>query len=450
MTAALRHPGIRLAVVVSAMFVAQFDFFVVNVAAPSLRRDLHAGQAALELIVGGYAFAYATGMITGGRLGDRYGHRRLFVAGMIGFAVASLLCGLAQNPTELVLARLVQGLAGAIMVPQVLALITATVSGPARGRALGWYGVASGLGSIGGQVLGGALLQADIFGLGWRVIFLINVPVCAVLAPLAHRILPNERPDRPARLDIPGAVGVSATLALVLVPVTLGRSAGWPLWAWLSMAGALVLAGATWWQQRRAVQPVLDLELLRQPSYRAGLVAGAAFMAYFASFMFTLTLLLQGGLGLSAFRAGVAFAPMGLAFMGTALIGSRLFARYGPSVVLVGTAVIGGGLVWLALQPELPWVVPAAVLVGLGNGLVLPQLITVALTAVRPDQAGIGAGMLTTGQQFAGSIGVAAVGTAFFAVSGYGRAMRLAAGLDLLLVVAVFVLVLTATRKAYR
>jgi MFS family permease len=447
---AVRHSGLSLAVILSAMFVAQFDFFVVNVAAPSLRHDLHAGQASLELIVGGYAFAYATGMITGGRLGDRYGHRRLFVGGMLAFGLASLLCGLANNPAELVLARLLQGLAGAVMVPQVLALITATVSGPARGRALGWYGVASGLGSIGGQVLGGALLQADIFGLGWRVIFLVNVPVCAVLAPLARRMLPDERPARPARLDIPGAIGVSTTLALVLVPVTLGRSAGWPLWAWLSLAGSVVLAGFTWRQQRRAVQPVLDLDLLRQPAYRAGLVAGAAFMAYFASFMFTLTLLLQGGLGLSAFRAGLAFAPMGLAFMAAAVVGARLFARYGTPVVVVGTVMIGGGLAWLAAQPHVPWVIAAAILVGIGNGLVLPQLIAVALAAVRPDQAGIGAGMLTTGQQFAGAIGVAAVGAAFFAVSDATSAIRLSAALDLGLVVLVFVLVLTAARKAYR
>jgi MFS family permease len=184
--------GPMLVVLLSAWFMAQFDFFVVNVAAPSLQRELGAGPAALQLIVGGYIFAYAGGMITGGRLGDLYGYRRLFVGGMIAFTIASLLCGIAAHPAQLVVARLVQGCTAAIMVPQVLAVITSVFPPETRPRALGWYGAAGGLGSIAGQVLGGLLVTADLFGLGWRIIFLINLPVGAVAAVLAVRLLPRS------------------------------------------------------------------------------------------------------------------------------------------------------------------------------------------------------------------------------------------------------------------
>ncbi|GAA3465640.1 hypothetical protein GCM10018965_001920 [Nonomuraea roseola] len=219
-----------MAVLLAAWFMAQFDFFVVNVAAPAFERELHADAAALELIVGGYAFAYAGGMITGGRLGDQYGHRRLFVVGVLAFTAASLLCGLAATPLQLIVARLLQGLAGAVMVPQVLAVITATFPAGARARALAWYGAAGGLGSLAGQVLGGLLLHADVLGLGWRVIFLVNLPVGLVTALLAWRLLPGHESRAAVRLDPLGALGIAFTLGLVLVPLALGRTEGWPLW----------------------------------------------------------------------------------------------------------------------------------------------------------------------------------------------------------------------------
>ncbi|HUZ25517.1 MAG TPA: MFS transporter [Streptosporangiaceae bacterium] len=201
-------------------------FFVVNVAAPSLRADLHASDGALQLIVGGYAFAYAAGLVTGGRLCDLFGYRRLFVAGMTGFALSSLACSLARSPDQLVAARLAQGVTAAAMLPQVLALITATVPAPSRPRAIGWYGVPSGLGAIAGQVLGGALITADLAGLGWRAIFLVNVPVGAVAAILAWRMLPTPpRRQRPG-LDPLGAIGAATTVGAVLVPLTVGRSEG--------------------------------------------------------------------------------------------------------------------------------------------------------------------------------------------------------------------------------
>ncbi|MFD4629053.1 MFS transporter [Streptomyces sp. NPDC058284] len=451
--------GLMLGVLLSAMFIVQFDFFVVNVAAPSLARDLHAGAGMLELVVGGYAFAFASGMITGGRLGDIYGHRRLFVIGMAAFGVASLLCGVTATAGQLVAARLLQGAAGALMVPQVLAVITAHFPAASKPRALAGYGMASGLGSIAGQVLGGALLEPQLSVPGWRLIFLINVPVCAVAAVLAARHLPAPVPGRNAGLDPVGAVGVCLALVLVLLPLTLGRTSGWPVWSWICMAAAVpVTVGTLLWERaltRRSGSPVLDLTLFRSRSFSSGMVAGIAFQLYFGSFMFTLTLLLQSGLGLRPLAAGLVFAPMGILFGASSLLGRRLIGRYGMRILLVGSATTACGLLSLTLllhgsgpSVEAPWVVPCLCLclclVGAGNGLVLPALIGAALVQVRPEKAGAASGVLTTTQQFASSAGVAVVGATFFVMLGgapdaqdYARAMTASALIDVVLVAAV-------------
>lgn len=414
-----------LPVILSATFMALFDFFVVNVAAPSLEHDLHAGPAALELVVGGYAFTYASGMVTGGRLGDLFGYRRLFLLGMAAFTVASLLCGLARTPGELVAARLLQGLTGAAMVPQVLALITSMFPVEERPRAMSWFGVTAGIGSVAGQVLGGLLLDTGLFGLGWRVIFLVNVPVGIVALTLALRLPRGHRGSRRPRLDPIGAVGISGSLALVLVPLTLGREEGWPAWTWISMAAALpALATTLWWEQRlvrRGGEPLLDLTLFRDRAFAAGLPVNAAVIAYFASFMFVLTLLLQGGLGLSPLEAGLTFAPLGVLFSVTSVLGRSLVARYGQRVMTAGTALVGVGLVVMIVElrelgggitPE--WLLIPTSLVGLGQGLVLPTLIGAVLAGIRPSHGGAAAGVLTTTQQFASAAGVAVLGAVFF------------------------------------
>jgi EmrB/QacA subfamily drug resistance transporter len=414
-----------LPVVLSATFMALFDFFVVNVAAPSLQHDLHAGQAALELIVGGYAFTYASGMVTGGRLGDLFGYRRLFLAGMAAFTLASLLCGLAQSPSELIAARLLQGLTGAAMVPQVLALITATFPPEERPRAMSWFGVTAGIGSIAGQVLGGLLLDADLFGLGWRVIFLINVPVGVVALVFAVRLLPHHRSHRRPRLDPLGALGVSGALALVLIPLILGREEGWPAWTWIAMAASAPVLWATLrWESRlarRGGEPLLDLTLFRNRAFAAGLPVNVAFMAFFASFMFVLTLLLQGGLGLSPLAAGLTFLPLGVLFSVTSVLGRSLVARYGLRVMTAGASLSGVGLTvlivelqWLGGGITPGWLLIPTSLVGLGNGLVLPALIGAVLAGIQPSHGGAAAGVLTTTQQFAGAAGVAVLGAVFF------------------------------------
>src|SRR4051812_40476124 len=216
--------------------MALFDLFVVNVAAPSIGTELHSGTAALELVVGGYSFTYAAGLVTGGRLGDLYGHRKPFVGGMTAFAPAAPLCGLAANPTPRLPARLLQGATAAMMVPQVLAVIAAIFPVEERAKALSWFGLTVGVGGVAGQILGGALLDWNILGLGWRAIFLVNVPIGLVAATLAWRILPVTRAAVAYKIDLWGVLGTSATVALALVPLVLGHPEGWPTWGWLMLA----------------------------------------------------------------------------------------------------------------------------------------------------------------------------------------------------------------------
>ncbi|MFF9237633.1 MFS transporter [Streptomyces sp. NPDC014801] len=419
-----------LAVALTATLMASFDLFVVNVATEALRTGLHAGDAALELVVSGYGSAYAAGLVTGGRLGDRYGHRRMFVTGMAAFTAASLLCGLARSPGELVAARLAQGLAAAVMVPQVLSLVTLRFPAGHRGRATAWYGAVSGIGAVAGQLLGGLLLQADVLGLGWRAVFLVNVPVGVVAALLALRLLPPPAPDAPRRgFDPRGAAGVTLTVALLLAPLSLGREQGWPAWTWASLALAAVTGAVTLRGQRalraRGGEPVIDPVLLRTRSFARPLTAVGLFQLYFGAYMFTLALLLQAGLGAPPFTAALAFLPQAVLFSAASLLSGRLTARYGTAVPLAGSALAVAGLALLAAQVLATGrdtgaltLMPELAVVGLGNGLLLPPLIGQALSGVRGPDAGAASGTLNTVQQLAGSLGVTLLGTLFFTLSG--------------------------------
>jgi EmrB/QacA subfamily drug resistance transporter len=425
------HPRrwLMLPVILIAMFMAGFDIWAVNVAAPSLQRDLHVSDAALQLIVGGYAFMYASGMVTGGRLGDLFGYRRLFLIGVVSFALASLACGLAPSSSVLVVFRLVQGLTGAVMVPQVVALITAVFPVRERSRALAFYGATMGFGFVSGQILGGGLIQANIFGLGWRAIFLVNVPIGVLAVIAAIIVVPHAQGRHRPRLDPLGAVGVSGALALALVPLTLGRDEGWPVWTWVSLAAALpVLAATIAWERRltrAGGEPLLDLALFRDRAFSAGLLLNFVVIFFFGSFMFVLTLLLQSGLGLSPLHAGIVNLPLALAFIAMTLLGPKVAARLGPRSITVGASFAMVGTIALALIAMRSggqltgWdTAPATALIGIGQGLMVPSLMGAVLTHVRPEQAGAAAGVLTTTQQFAIACGVAIIGAIFYEVIG--------------------------------
>ncbi|MEL7978359.1 MFS transporter [Isoptericola sp. F-RaC21] len=422
-----RRSRLLLPVILSATFMYGFDLNVVNVAVPSIQRDLHATGAALELIVGGYAFTYAAGLITGGRLGDLFTYRRMFLLGMAGFTAASVLCGLAQSPGQLVAARLLQGLTAAAMVPQVLALIMAAFDITERAKALAWFGMTAGISGVLGQVLGGLLISANIAGWDWRVIFFLNLPIGAVVLVLAARVLPRVTLGRRPRLDVVGMIGLSAALAMLLAPLALGREQGWPAWTWASMTAAVpVLAGAVLYERRLAARdrdPVLDLTLLHARTTNLGLLVNVAFMASFTGSVFTMSLLLQQGLGLTPLQAGLAFGPMALLGVLAPQLGKRLIAERGPAVtILLGSGVnlvafliLAGALHQLGGQVGLTWLIAGLGLLGLGNMLIMPAAIAVTVATVSPTQAGSASGLLNTVQQFAGTAGLAVIGAVFFA-----------------------------------
>jgi MFS family permease len=425
--AAARWPVAGLAVVLTATFLGQFDFFVVNVAGPAVRADLRAGDSALELIVGGYAFAYAAGLITAGRLGDVLGCRRMFVIGISAFGVASLLCGISPNAEVLVVCRLLQGAAASIMLPQVLAYITATIAPRRRAGAIAWYGVTAGLGSICGQVLGGVLVEHG-GGLGWRLIFLVNLPVALVASVLAWFILPAPGQRGTARFDHFGAAGVTLTLVALLAPLTLGPGQGWPTWTIWCLAVVPLLALLTAYGERKLARrggaPIVPTALLHISTFAAGTLVTAAFMLFFPSFMFTLTLLLQDGLRLHSLQAGLVFVPAGVAYSISALSARKLFDRIGVAAPLLGCALTALSLVGLVAEiaaggvsSSVSLVTICAALMSLGNGLVMPALTTVALTDVPRGIAGAASGLIATVQQFASAAGVAVIGTIFFAVA---------------------------------
>jgi EmrB/QacA subfamily drug resistance transporter len=457
-----------LPVVLMAMFMAGFDIWAVNVAAPSLQRDLHVSDASLQLIVGGYAFMYASGMVTGGRLGDLFGYRRMFMIGVVTFVTASLLCGLSQTPTELVAARLVQGLTGATMVPQVLALITATFPPVERPRALSWFGVTMGVGFVSGQILGGGLLSLNVAGLGWRAIFLVNVPVGIAALIAAALLVPHAWSKRRPRLDPLGALGVSGSLALALVPLTLGRDEGWPVWTWICLSLALPVLGLTLlWERRlarRGGEPLLDLPLFRDRAFSAGLVASFGLTFFFGSFMFVLTLLLQAGLGQQPFHAGVETLPLAATFVVASILGPRFAARLGSWSITLGAALAALGTLGLVLTGHgaggllNPWeLAPASALIGVGQGIALPSLMGVVLQHIRPERAGAAAGVLTTTQQFGIASGVAIVGAIFYGALGgvpargtFVSAMEVAMTVDVVVLAVAAVITMLLPRRATR
>ncbi|MFG2571418.1 MFS transporter [Streptomyces sp. NPDC048481] len=428
------RPRRLLAVVLAAQFMALLDVFIVNVAAPTIGSDLNASGADLQLVVAGYAITYSVLLITGARLGDRFGHGRVHLVGLALFTAASLACGLAGGSTELIVFRLVQGAGSAVMIPQVLSLIQRTFTGEARVRALGVYSAVIAVGAAAGQVVGGVLVSADLLGAGWRPVFLVNVPVGLVLLAVGRRVLPRgggvgrESVGRAARegargSDWPGLVLLGAAVSLVTVPLVLGQDEGWPWWSWLSLAvGALVFVAFCGYEvrlARRGGSPLIAPRVLRHPGMGLAVLRVMAVMAVNGGFLFVLTLHVQGGLGYSALRAGLTFAPTAVVFGVVGLTWRRWPEpwRRSPATVgfvLTALSVTGVGLAFEGGDHGGAWLFVAYAGVGAGLALAFGPTLTGALAAVRPEDAADASGLLATVTQLGQLIGVAVFGTLFF------------------------------------
>jgi MFS family permease len=417
-----------LVVLLTGQFMALLDVTIVNVAMPTIGRELRASGAALQLVVAGYTISYAMLLITGARLGDLFGRRRLFLLGLAGFTVSSLACGLAPDMAVLVTARFTQGAAAAMMMPQIISVIQAQFTGAARARALSAYSAVLAVGFVAGQVLGGILVSADLFGSGWRPVFLVNVPIGLAVAALVPRVVPRDGARGNSRLDLAGLAVAVPAVFLVVLPLVLGHQEGWPAWTFASMAAGLSLAAVFVAVERRVAarggDPLLKLTVLRAPGISSGLSSLALAMIAYGGFLFTLALHLQAGLGDSALRAGLTFAPAAAAFGLCGFYWRKLPVRIHHALTVGGFLV--GALAYLALAldlrsggsggPQLPVIL--AVL-GAGLGVGYSPLITHSLVHVPLHDAADASGLLTTTLQLGQVIGVATFGSLFLSLAAH-------------------------------
>ncbi|MFJ7197709.1 MULTISPECIES: MFS transporter [unclassified Streptomyces] len=418
-----------LALVLAAQFMALLDIFIVNVAAPTIRSELGASGAGLQLVVAGYTITYAVLLITGARLGDLLGHGRAHLGGLFVFTAASLACGLAAGTGQLIAFRLVQGAAAAVMIPQVLSLIQRHFTGEARVRALGAYSAVLATGAAAGQVVGGVLVGADLFGASWRPVFLVNVPIGLVLLVLGIRVLPREPRTAPGRvrargrgLDLPGLVLLASAVTLFTVPLVLGQELDWPVWSRVCpAASAGLFAGFVGHESRLAARggaPLIAPGVLRVPGIARAALRLLLVMAINAGFLFAMTLHVQGGLAYSPLRAGLMFAPTALVFGVTGLTWRRWPARLQGALVpggfvLMAVAAVAVGLLMRDGGDGGPALYVAFVVMGVGMALGFGPTLTRALADVRPKDAADASGALVTVTQLGQLTGVAAVGTLY-------------------------------------
>ncbi|MER5996065.1 MULTISPECIES: MFS transporter [Streptomyces] len=418
-----------LAIVMVGTFLTVLDYFITNVAVPAIQADLGASQAQSQLVVVGYGVAFTAGMITGGRLGDLYGRRRMFALGMLGFTLTSGLCAVAQSADALILFRVLQGAAAALMVPQVLGILGVVYTGAARARAFVVYGLVVGLAGVFGQVIGGTLISFDVAGLDWRTIFLINLPVGVVALLLTPRLIPESRGVEGGRLDLLGVLLSTATLVAIVYSLTEGQERDWPLWSWLLLAAAVPLGAGFVSQQRRrtrqGLSPLIDLELFRSRRYSVGLVGMLSYFLAMGSFFFVLALYLQQGRGLSPAEAGWVFLTLGGGYFGSSLLSGKLAERLGHKLYSAGPLTLAAGYVlagltaaWIGTERSILWIIIPLVIAGLGMGMTTGPLTGAVLAGADPEHAASASGAVNTVQEGAVAIGVAVVGTVFFPALG--------------------------------
>jgi EmrB/QacA subfamily drug resistance transporter len=427
-----------LLVVLSATFMQLLDISIVNTAIPSIQESLHTTYADVQLVLAGYALGFACTLITGARLGDIHGRRRVFLIGMVLFTAASALCGAAVNPPMLIGSRVLQGIGSGLMFPQVLSVIQVTFPPAERGRALSLFGATLGLGTITGPLAGGLLIQADLFGDAWRAIFYVNLPIgiAAVLGALTN--LPESRAPAATRLDIPGAVLSALGLGLLVYPLSVGREKHWAGWiVALLVLSVPVLAVFGWYEGRRTRAdrwPVLDTRLFGDRAFRVGAVLSMVFFAGIPAFFFVFTLYVQVGMGFTALGAGLTtftFAIGSAVASARSDVVARRFGRYvlcvGALLMIIGQELLVVTVHWAGIRPHTYDFIPSMVVCGLGLGLFVAPVVNLILAAIPGQRAGAASGLLSTVQQAGGALGVAIIGVVFFGFLGHNAASSSAA-----------------------
>ncbi|MEV0973798.1 MFS transporter [Microtetraspora glauca] len=398
-----------LPVLLAGQAMASLDSNIVTVVLPSIQRAYAADGATVQLIATGYGLTMGVLIVTGARLGDLLGHRRAFLSGVAGFTAASALCGLAPSVAVLVVARVAQAVAGALLIPQVFSLIQLRFAGRARERAVGLYAMVLGLCVAVGQLLGGLVAGADLPGLGWRAVFLINLPVGLVVLAIGRRTLPVAGGDRSVRLDPAGVVLLTVAMLALTVPLMLGRQYGWRPWTWIALLTGAGLLAAFVRHESRTAFPLLDLRLTLRAGIVPGLVNCCLVSAAYAGLIFSLTLHLQGELGVGPLGAGLAFLPYAVGFGGTSLLAHRLPGRHLPAV---GTAVFAAAVAVLAAGGGWPgaWSAPVLLVASAGHAAGYTPLVARLARRVGPDGASALTALNSTGPMLAQASAVAVFG----------------------------------------
>ena len=429
-----RQAWLALAVVLAGMFMALIDSTVVNVALPSIRTSLNSDESTLSWIVSGYALTFGLALIPAGRLGDRLGHKWVFIVGLVLFTIASAYCGIAQNNFDIIVGRLLQGLAAGVYVPAVAAFIQLLFQGRERGKAFAIMGSIIGISSAIGQLAGGLLIQAFGEQEGWRWVFFVNLPIGIATAIFAIRLLPggDAHADRSNRMDWLGIVLLSGALTAILIPLIQGQQDGWPVWIWWTMAAGIagVFLFAAWevYFTKRGGSALVPPRLFHHVSFSLGTALALVYFAAMVSIFFTMSLLWQGGLGHTALESGFLVLPFALATAVFSSQSTKWAVKLGRNVLVIGAAllVIGLGVTWLVLKdvtgPDLTaWVLlPGLTIAGAGNGIFLAPNVQFIVATVDNSEAGAASGVVQTMQRLGAAIGVAVIGSILFSSLKFG------------------------------
>ncbi|MFI6538419.1 MFS transporter [Nonomuraea sp. NPDC050547] len=425
-----------LAVILSGSVMELLDATVTHIAGPTMRNDFGAGNAFIQWLGAAYILAMTAGLLTGGRLGDIVGRRRMFLIGMIGFTVGSLLCAVSVSPEMIIAARVVQGLFGAAMIPQGMGMMKEMFPPKELASAFGLMGPVMGLSAIGGPILAGWLVSADLFGTGWRMIFLINLPIGVAAVFAALRFLPKTPPIGGVKLDLPGAILASAGVVLMVFPLVQGQEHGWPAWSFALMAASVVtLVVFVAYEKRRAARggdPLVAPSLFRKPAFLSGMAVGTVYFAAFGGVFMVIGLYTQLMLHYDPLKAALTGVPSSLGMI-VGMIVAQSTQRFGRKVLLAGAVIMALAVVALLIVAEpgvTPWqLAPALLFVGLGSGMIMGPYFNIVLAAVDPQETGSASGTLTALQQVGNALGLAVLGTVFFGTGSAEITFAVAAGM---------------------